>query len=401
MPALTAALIVVLIAGLLALVVQRRRLQAAERTMQAVASALGQDDPGQGIQDRVTRLGDDLDEARALALLCEAALEKSTTGIVLTDATGAITFVNALAGQLLDGPGDGAALRTRLTSVASLVAATGEEETFEVEVSIYDPRVLEITAVALGEEDTGAVAIYIDDITMERRTETMRTDFVANASHELKTPLGAIAILAETIGEVHDEEQRRGLTLRLQSEALRMGRLVGDVLQLAETESFDGAFTAQSTASVCDEAIESVRARAEDKEIALRIEAIDDVEILADRGQVVSAVRNLLDNAITYTAAKDDGRGVVSIRVQVEGDTVLFEVEDTGIGIPERYTDRIFERFFRVDPARSRQSGGTGLGLSIVRNVAVAHGGSVHVRSAVGVGSTFTICLPVLREEER
>ncbi len=401
MSALIAALVAVLIAMSIVLAVQWRRARTAERTVRSVADALGDQDAGSTITERVVQLGDERDRALAAAAVRLAALDRSTVGVALTDTSGAVTFVNALAEELLNRPGDGAALRTRLAAMASQVAVTGQDETFEVEVHVPDLCVLEVTVVSLGGDDTAAAAIYIDDVTMGRRIATMRTDFVANASHELKTPLGAIAILAETIGEVRDEEQRSVLTGRLQSEALRMGRLVGDVLQLAETESFDGEFTTQSIASVLDEAVEFVHARAQDKDIEIRVGTIHDATVLADRGQVVSVVRNLLDNAITYTAAKDDDGGVVWIRAQVDGDTVMIEVEDTGIGIPERYMDRVFERFFRVDRARSRQSGGTGLGLSIVRNVVVAHGGSVRVRSTVGVGSTFTICLPAIPEEER
>ncbi len=346
------------------------------------------------IQRSLEDVAAERDEARVDVAVREAALERSPTGVVLCDGAGRITFVNAEAGRVLDASDDGEELRSRLSAMAVRVADSGEEHTIEVDVHLPEPRVFEITAVPLGDGVGGSVAIYVEDVSVERRTEMMRTDFVANASHELKTPVGAIAILAETIGNVDDPEQRSVLTKRLQSEALRVGRLVEDVLQLAETESFDGEFTAQSVASVLYESVEAVRARAEDKGITLQVGEIEDAEILADRGQVVSAVRNLLDNAITYTAAKDSGGGVVRLRARVDGDDVRIEVQDTGIGIPEQYTDRIFERFFRVDRLRSRQSGGTGLGLSIVRNVVVAHGGSVAVRSTVGVGSTFTIRLP-------
>jgi two-component system sensor histidine kinase SenX3 len=401
MPVLIAVLAVgVAVALSVAIAVLWRRVGRAERTVQMVDVALGERDAEGDLVDRVRGLEERLDAARALAGTHAATLESMPTGVVVTDDTGAVTFANAAARDLIDGSSDAGTLRTRVGRFASRAASGGDFDPLEVEVESPELRIISITAAPLGDDAGGAVAVYLDDVSLERRIEAMRTDFVANASHELKTPLGAIAILAETIGDARDEEQRSALTARLQSEALRMGRLVEDVLQLAETESFHGEFAALSIASAFDEATDAVHARAEDKGISLVREDVVDATIDADRGQIVSAIRNLLDNAITYTAAKGDG-GVVRFRSCVDDHSVLIEVEDTGIGIPEPYLDRIFERFFRVDRARSRQSGGTGLGLSIVRNVAVIHGGSVSVRSALGVGSTFTIRLPLAVADTR
>ena len=225
----------------------------------------------------------------------------------------------------------------------------------------------------------------------------MRTDFVANASHELKTPLGALALLAETLADTRDEELRLRLAQRLQSEASRMASVVNDVLQLAETESLGAEYVHVSVSDLLAEAVKSVESIAAENEITLIEDDVEDATVAADRKQLLSAVSNLLNNAITYTAVKDEP-GIVRYRSYLDDSTICVEVEDTGIGIPSRYTDRVFERFFRVDRARSRESGGTGLGLSIVRNVARAHGGSARVRSEVGVGSTFTISLPVVPE---
>jgi signal transduction histidine kinase len=177
-----------------------------------------------------------------------------------------------------------------------------------------------------------------------------------------------------------------------------MASVIDDVLQLAETESLGVEYVPVQMVDVIEEAVKPLEEIAIRSDIELERGTLADVEVLADRQQLVSAVRNLIRNAITYTAAKNEP-GTVIYRARSDDDFVRIEIEDTGIGIPSRYTDRVFERFFRVDRARSRESGGTGLGLSIVRTVAVAHGGTVDVSSRVGVGSTFTIRLPTIAEE--
>ena len=300
---------------------------------------------------------------------------------------------------VMDGDGERAVLRTRVTALGQRVHAKRTQESIEVDIHDPDRRVLALTAVPLTVDADcfGSVVLYIDDLSAKRRVDAMRTDFVANASHELKTPLGALALLAETLAETEDEEMRMRLGRRLQSEANRMANVIDDVLQLAETESLGAEYTHVSIADVIATSVASISELASEQEITILPDDVADATIAADEDQLVSAVTNLLQNAITYTAVKGEP-GIVRYRSTVEDGLVTIEVEDTGIGIPTRYTDRVFERFFRVDRARSRESGGTGLGLSIVRNVAKAHGGSVSVKSKVGVGSTFSISLPVVEE---
>ena len=166
---------------------------------------------------------------------------------------------------------------------------------------------------------------------------------------------------------------------------------------MSDTESLGAEYTHVSTAEVVRRSVSSIEGLAAEQGIVVLPDDVVDATVVADEDQLVSAVTNLLQNAVTYTAVKGEA-GIVRYRCGVEDGFAVIEVEDTGIGIPARYTDRVFERFFRVDRARSRESGGTGLGLSIVRNVAKAHGGSVSVTSKVGLGSTFAIRLPVARD---
>jgi len=236
--------------------------------------------------------------------------------------------------------------------------------------------------------------VFIEDVTEQRRDEAIRRDFVANVGHELKTPLGALSVLAETIADNDDPAVRERLGQRLSQESKRISNLIDDILDLAQVESFAAEPEAISMAEVVAEAASQVQLAAEEAGVVLFEEPVPENAFVAgDRRQMVTAVANLLDNAVKYTAVKD-GAGKVVVRTLVDDDWVSLEVRDEGIGIPETQLDRIFERFYRVDKARSRDTGGTGLGLAIVRHVAINHGGEVSVSSEEGTGSTFTLRLP-------
>ncbi|MCJ7671739.1 MAG: ATP-binding protein, partial [Acidimicrobiia bacterium] len=244
----------------------------------------------------------------------------------------------------------------------------------------------------------GATAL-VEDVTELRRVESVRRDFVANVSHELKTPIGALTLLAETIAAADDPESARGLFDQMVREADRLARIVDDLLDLSLIEAQEAPTRERVPLRVLlDESVERVRALALAKGIPIVYEPpSDDVVIACDPTQLVSAFTNLLDNAVKYS----DEHGRVEFGTADEGGvadadaTVTVWVRDRGIGIPSRDLERIFERFYRVDRARSRATGGTGLGLSIVRHVAQVHGGEITVESVEGEGSTFRITLPV------
>jgi two-component system sensor histidine kinase SenX3 len=243
--------------------------------------------------------------------------------------------------------------------------------------------------------------VRIDDVTEQERVEAMRRDFVANVSHELKTPVGALSVLAEALVDAGDEATRERLAVRLRLEATRLAAIVDDILDLSLVESEDAVNAPVDLADVIAAASERAAVVAEDAGIEVVVEAPDPpVVVRADRRQLVSAVSNLLDNAIKYSAFRADGGGgaTVWVRGRRDGGDAVLEVEDRGIGIPEDHQDRIFERFYRVDRARSRLSGGTGLGLAIVRHVALNHGGTVELDSTPGLGSIFRLRLPTTEE---
>jgi two-component system sensor histidine kinase SenX3 len=206
--------------------------------------------------------------------------------------------------------------------------------------------------------------------------------------------LAAFSVLAETIADTREPELLHKLTDRLSSEAARISHLVDDILDLSQVEAFASAPQAFVIGDVIQEAVASTQGAAEDGDVDLYVEPIpEDAFVSGDRRQLVSAVTNLVDNAIKYTAMKGAG-GKVRVRAIVSEEWVETEIRDEGIGIPDAHIDRIFERFYRVDRARSRDTGGTGLGLAIVRHVALNHGGEVLVSSEEGSGSTFTLRLP-------
>jgi two-component system sensor histidine kinase SenX3 len=241
------------------------------------------------------------------------------------------------------------------------------------------------------------VVVLVDDRTEAQRVEAIRRDFVANVSHELKTPIGALNLLAEAVEEARDDPDAVvRFAGRMQVESERLTRLVQQVIDLSRLQN-DNASENPNPVKVDElvaEAAEHSATEAERKGIDIAVGPGNDRLVYGDRAQLHAAVSNLVENAVRYSP--DNSRVSVTVEGRDQGgaDTVRISVADRGVGIPSEELDRIFERFYRVDPARARNTGGTGLGLSIVKHVAASHGGSVEVWSEPGTGSTFTLVLP-------
>lgn len=311
-------------------------------------------------------------------------------GLVLADADGGVVARNATA-RALAGTHAGVLVDEAVERhLAGAHTHTHSEELLE----LYGPPKMYVVVRAAELPGGGAYAL-IEDVTERRRVESVRTDFVANISHELKTPVGALAVLAETLEDEQDPEIVTRLVARMLDEAHRASRTIDDLLELSRIElGGDSVVEDVDVASIVDEAVERGLPLAAGRGIEIsRVGGADGLprSVPGDRRQLVSAVGNLVENAVKYS---DDG-GSVHVRVRRSGSWLEFLVVDQGVGIPPRDLDRIFERFYRVDKARSRGTGGSGLGLSIVRHVATNHGGEVLVSSREGEGSTFVLRLPL------
>ncbi|MDO5684280.1 MAG: ATP-binding protein [Propionibacteriaceae bacterium] len=241
------------------------------------------------------------------------------------------------------------------------------------------------------------ILILAEDRTAARRVEETRRDFVANVSHELKTPIGAITLLAEAVEEAADDPDAVLIFAnRMSREATRLSDLVKQIIELSRLQSDDPLMTANATGidQVLAEAVDRCRARAQARSVGLTVTGEQDLWVVGDAEQLTTAVANLVENAVIYS--EPGQKVVVGARRASEADDSYVEVTvtDNGIGISAKELPRIFERFYRIDYARSRDNGGTGLGLAIVKHIAAAHGGSVSVWSHLGHGSTFTIRIP-------
>lgn len=246
---------------------------------------------------------------------------------------------------------------------------------------------------------SGLILVLVDDRTQERRIETLRRDFVANSSHELKTPIGAINLLAEAVREANDDpEAVEHFAARIQAESARLTHLIQQIIDLSRIQDDEviADRAAVSLNTLAAEAIERSETEAQAKDIALSLSSDETVFAFGNRRQLLSAVSNLVENAVTYSS--EGGR--VAVAVRREGENASVVVTDSGIGIEAIDLNRVFERFYRVDPARARTTGGTGLGLSIVKHVAASHGGTVGLWSEPGIGSTFTLTLPAWDTDE-
>lgn len=246
--------------------------------------------------------------------------------------------------------------------------------------------------------------VLVDDRTPLLRVDETRRDFVANVSHELKTPIGAVSLLAEAVEEAADDpDEVRRFAGRLSQESARLSELVSQIIDLSRLQSDDPMLRAEPVPlkELLDEALARTQELSQARQINLVRAGEEDRLVLCDRDQMVDAIANLMTNAIVYS---DTGARVVvttTIRDDAGDEFVEISVADNGIGISPENQQRIFERFYRVDYGRSRENGGTGLGLSIVKHIAAVHGGSVNVWSKLGQGSTFTLRLPVEGSQDR
>lgn len=247
--------------------------------------------------------------------------------------------------------------------------------------------------------DEGMVLVLVSDESEARRIDAVRRDFVANVSHELKTPIGALGLLSEAILGAKDQpDEVVRFASRMQNEAKRLTDLVQEIIDLSRLQSSDPltkAFPVE-VSEIVREAVSQAQISSESRGIYVEVGELVDATVIGDRDQLIAAVHNLIENAVNYSP--EDTK--VSVITKRKGELIEIAVTDQGIGIAEEDLSRIFERFYRVDPARSRETGGTGLGLSIVKHVALNHGGDVQVWSKVGVGSTFTLILPIAHDSE-
>jgi two-component system sensor histidine kinase SenX3 len=339
--------------------------------------------------------------AQPLSSLVVEALDQ---GVIVVDAEDRVVLLNPAA-RAMDIVDVDRLSFPDLAELADRARDTGAHHSRTVDLPIgrlgREPIALSVDAVPLVVEDrrVGAVGLVLTDMSEQRRLESVRRDFVANVSHELKTPVGALTLLAEAVQEAADDPVAVArFAGRMQHESTRLGRLVQELMELSRVQGADpmpGAAEV-TVATMLREAADRVRLAAEQRAITIDVRCPDeDLAVRGNEAQLAAAVANLIDNAVAYSSP--DTRVCVAA---VGGSdhqarpTVDISVTDQGLGIAEADLDRIFERFYRVDPARSRETGGTGLGLAIVKNIITNHRGTIAVQSTVGAGSTFTVRLP-------
>ncbi|HEV2640858.1 MAG TPA: ATP-binding protein [Actinocrinis sp.] len=287
-----------------------------------------------------------------------------------------------------------------LLSMARQVRRDGEIRQVELEIP-RGPLGGDTLAVSVRVAPLGLrlVLVLVEDRTEITRLDAVRRDFVANVSHELKTPVGALSLLSEAVIAASDEpEAVRRFAGKMQTEATRLTALVQDLIDLSRLQSDDPLLKAAPVDldDVVGRAIARAGSVAEARQIELVRAGVERLRVMGDAHQLATGLGNLVENAVNYSP----DRTKVVVAVRQEGELAEISVTDQGIGIPEQDLKRIFERFYRVDPARSRFTGGTGLGLSIVKHIAATHGGDVAVWSVEGAGSTFTLRLPLLSDQQ-
>jgi two-component system phosphate regulon sensor histidine kinase PhoR len=277
------------------------------------------------------------------------------------------------------------------------MALSGQEQvTSEIVIGTVRPRSFAVTAAPVQPPSHKGAVLVLHEITDLRRLERVRQDFVANVSHEFRTPLTAIQGFAETLlaGALDDPTNRRRFVEIIREHAARLARLTEDLLKLSRIEAgqLKLDFHPVSVTQLIDSCVETAQLKAVPRQLNLNIQVPQELpRVRGDANSLQEVLQNLLDNALQYTPAG----GTIDVSALSSDGHVIVTVADNGIGIPQAEQERIFERFYRVDAARSREAGGTGLGLSIARHIMDAHGGKLWVESAVGEGSRFHFSIPV------
>jgi two-component system sensor histidine kinase SenX3 len=407
----------VLLFGLLlgVLINRRRGHRSIAQRLTALASRLGvepRDEKGKVetalsyLEEATGAATNAVSNASSEAIRLRRSLDALPLGLVLCDESGGVLFRNSQAETLMTSRyGDAIAAQ----AVTDVLAEGWSQGVAERTIDIYGPprRTLTIRASVIddGRRPLGVLAI-IEDVSERRRLEDIRRDFIANVSHELKTPMGALGLLAETLQFERDPAVASRLAERINSEAFRVNRIIEDLLDLSRIEG-EGSPTREPipVSLIIADAIERIRIAAEQRDVKINFEEPEVSHVvIGDRRQLISAVHALLENAVVYSprgAAVHITVNRIDATIDADGESVgpivRIAIKDEGVGIPAKDLERIFERFYRVDPGRARETGGTGLGLSIVRHVAQNHHGSVLVESREGEGSTFSLELPMNR----
>ena len=359
-----------------------------------LADALGRTVAGLG--QTIRTLTDERNRSTAI-------LGSMVEGVAVVAGDERILYCNWAFEQILELPEGSSQGRTlvealRQADLVALVrqALSGVEElTGEVEVGTVRRRNFSVTAAPVRAAGANGAVLVLHDITELRRLERVRRDFVANVSHEFKTPLTAIQGFAETLlsGALDDKANRERFVEIIREHARRLARLTDDLLKLSRIEAgrLELEIRPIRVEALVNGCVETARLNAQARGLEIHVDLQENAPpVRGDGAQLGEVLQNLLDNAVQYTPAG----GQIEVKAHSNGHEVIFTVTDTGIGIPESDLERIFERFYRVDAARSREAGGTGLGLAIARHIVEAHGGRIWVESAVGQGSRFHFSIP-------
>jgi two-component system phosphate regulon sensor histidine kinase PhoR len=417
-----ASLVILLVAGMAALLVSRGFSDRVER-LREFSRRVAEGDfralPGDGSGDALEMLGASLNQTaarmdRAIRTLTEernlssAILGSMVEGVAVVNGAERLVFANQGFADILEldvPPKSGSALveivrQTELIEAVRQVLAGEPRVEAEIVTGTLRQHFFAATVAAVRAGETSGAVVVLHDITELRKLERVRRDFVANVSHEFKTPLTAIQGFSETLlaGAIDDPQNRDRFLGIILEHSRRLARLTDDLLKLSQMDAdrLELEIRRVSVAELIESCLETAQHRAAEKDIRVYVSQSNELpDIAGDRRRLAEVLQNLLDNATQYTLPG----GRITLSAEVREADVVFTVSDTGIGIPKADQSRIFERFYRVDAARSREAGGTGLGLAIAKHLVEVHGGRIWVESEIGQGSQFNFSVPVFDPE--